>query len=70
MTSHKPFLAEISNINIFHIYAIFLGKNLQKWSVEPTEHFGIYFGYIQRLFQRRVSPFKGLTQLSIRFELR
>ena len=25
--------------------------------MEPTEHFGIYFGYIQRLFQRRVSPF-------------
>ena len=38
-------------------YPIFLGKNLQTWSVEPTEHFGIYFGYIQRLFQRRVSPF-------------
>ena len=26
--------------------------------MEPTEHFGVYFGYIQRLFQRRVSPFK------------
>ena len=26
--------------------------------MEPTEHFGIYFGYIQRFFQRRVSPFK------------
>ena len=26
--------------------------------METTEHFGIYFGYIRRLFQRRVSPFK------------
>ena len=26
--------------------------------MEPTEHFGIYFGYIRRLFQSRVSPFK------------
>ena len=25
--------------------------------MEPTEHFGIYFGYIRRLFQRRVGPF-------------
>ena len=28
--------------------------------MEPTEHFGIYFGYIRRLFQRWVSPFKPL----------
>ena len=27
--------------------------------MEPTEHFGIYFGYIRRLFQSWVSPFKG-----------
>ena len=27
--------------------------------MEPIEHFGIYFGYIQRLFQRRVSPFNA-----------
>ena len=26
--------------------------------MEPTEHFGIYFGYIRRLFQSWVSPFK------------
>ena len=39
-------------------YAKFLSKNLQTWSVEPTEHFGIYFGYIRRLFQSWVSPFK------------
>ena len=25
--------------------------------MEPTEHFGIYFGYIRRLFQSWVSPF-------------
>ena len=25
--------------------------------MEPTEHFGLYFGYIRRLFQRWVSPF-------------
>ena len=36
-------------------YLIFLGKKLQTWSVKPTEHFGIYFGYIRRLFQ---GPFK------------
>ena len=26
--------------------------------MEPTEHFGIYFGYIRQLFQSWVSPFK------------
>ena len=33
--------------------------------MEPTEHFGIYFGYIRRLFQSWVSPFKteGLSRL-------
>ena len=35
----------------------FLNKNLQTWSVDPTKHFGIYFGYIRRLFQSWVSPF-------------
>ena len=29
--------------------------------MEPTEHFGIYYGYIQRLFQKWVSPFKNET---------
>ena len=29
--------------------------------MEPTEHFGIYFGYIRRLFQSWVSPFKAST---------
>ena len=28
--------------------------------MEPIEHFGIYFGYIRRLFQSWVSPFKVL----------
>ena len=28
--------------------------------MEPTEHFGIYFGYIRRLFQSWVSPFKNI----------
>ena len=27
--------------------------------MEPTEHFGIYFGYIRRLFQSWVSPFNS-----------
>ena len=40
---------------------IFFGKNFQTWSAEPTEHFGIYFGYIQRLFQSWVSPFNPRT---------
>ena len=31
--------------------------------MEPTEHFGIYFGYIRRLFQSWVSPFKGRVPL-------
>ena len=29
--------------------------------MEPTEHFGIYFGYIRRLFQSWVSPFNDPT---------
>ena len=29
--------------------------------MESTEHFGIYFGYIRRLFQSRVSPFKAFV---------
>ena len=28
--------------------------------MEPTEHFGIYFGYIRRLFQSWVSPFNDI----------
>ena len=39
-------------------YAIFLGKNLQTWSVELIEHFGIYFGYIQRLFKGGLVPLR------------
>ena len=31
---------------------------LSIFTIEPTEHFGIYFGYIRRLFQSWVSPFK------------
>ena len=38
-------------------YPIFFGTMLQMYSVERTEHFGIYFWYIRRLFPRRVSPF-------------
>ena len=33
--------------------------------MEPTEHFGIYFGYIRRLFQSWVSPFKFQAKLKI-----
>ena len=33
--------------------------------MEPTEHFGIYFGYILRLFQSWVSPFKGRAGLHV-----
>ena len=33
--------------------------------MDPTEHFGIYFGYIRRLFQSWVSPFKGMSHLSL-----
>ena len=58
ITSHKPFLAEISNINIFHITQYFWAKSCKRKLVEPTEHFGIYFGYIRRLFQSWVSPLK------------
>ena len=29
--------------------------------MKPTEHFGIYFGYIRRLFQSWVSPFNELN---------
>ena len=32
--------------------------------MEPTEHFGIYFGYIRRLFQSWVSPFKASQQVT------
>ena len=42
-----------------------LSKNLQTWSVDPTEHFGIYFGYIRRLFQSWVSPFKWQDKFHI-----
>ena len=28
--------------------------------MKPTEHFGTYFGYIRRLFQSWVSPFKAM----------
>ena len=44
-------------LKILPHYSISLGKKLQTLSVEPTEHFGIYFGYIRRLFQSWVSPF-------------
>ena len=62
MTSHKPFLAEISKHQYLPHYSIFFGKKLQTLSVEPTEHFGIYFGYIRRLFQSWVSPFNVHSQ--------
>ena len=35
--------------------------------MEPTEHFGIYFGYIRRLFQSWVSPF-NIGHISGRFK--
>ena len=61
MTSQKYFLAEISTVNIFHITQYFWVKsyNLQTLSMEPTEHFVIYFEYIRRLFPRSASPFKA-----------
>ena len=43
---------------------IFFSKNLQTWSVEPIEHFGIYFGYIRRLFQSWVSPFNHVYRIA------
>ena len=33
--------------------------------MDPTEHFGIYFGYIRRLFQSWVSPFKKNQRLNL-----
>ena len=39
-------------------YPIFLDKKLQTYSVQRTEHFCTYFGYIRRLFPRLDNPFK------------
>ena len=35
--------------------------------MEPTEHFGIYFGYIRRLFQSWVSSFNDAVELFYRW---
>ena len=60
MTSHKPFSAEISNNNIFHITQYFWANIYKRnqWNL-PNISAYTYFGYIQRLFQRWVSPFKS-----------
>ena len=57
MTSRKPFFGGNFKHQYLPHYGIFLGKKLQTWSVEPSEHFGISFGYIPRLFQSWVSSF-------------
>ena len=31
--------------------------------MDPTEHFGIYFGYIRRLVQSWVSPFNAVSKV-------
>ena len=51
-------MAEILNVNIFHITQYFWVKSYKcnQWNLPNI--FGVYFGYIQRLFERWVSPFK------------
>ena len=47
-------------------YSIVFSKKLQTESVEPTEHFGIYFGYIRWLFRSWVSPFNPRPHILFR----
>ena len=58
ITSHKTLLAEISNINIFHITQYFWAKSYKRtqWNLPNIL---AYFGYIRRLFQSWVSPFNS-----------
>ena len=61
MTQHKPFLAEISNINIFHITQIFLVKTYKcdQWILPNILAYISGISNFRRLFQSWVSPFKG-----------
>ena len=51
MTQHKPFLAEISNINIFHITQIFLVKTYKRnqWNLPNILAYisGIFDGFFK-----------------------
>ena len=60
MTSHKPLLAEISNINIFHITQYFWVKSYKRNQWNLPNILAYISGIFDDFFQSWVSPFKTL----------
>ena len=56
MTQHKPFLADISTINIFHITQYFLVKSYKHNQWNLPNILAYIVGYIQRLFRDGLVP--------------
>ena len=57
MTSHKPFLAEISNINIFHITQYFSVKKKKRNQWNLPNILAYISGIFDDFFRRWVGPF-------------
>ena len=64
MTKHKPFLVEISNINIFHITQFFLVKTYKRDQWNLSNILAYISGIFDGFFKAGLVPLKWFAQMA------